>query len=68
MNENVPLSVMLETAKSKCKSAINGVLADTKLPAYLFEGIIVDILAELRERKAYELMNDLQNAQKTESK
>lgn len=58
MPDNIPLSIMLETAKGKFISAFNEVLADTKLPAYLIEGIVLEILADLRNRKNLELMMD----------
>ena len=58
MPDNTPLSIMLESAKGKFVSAFNEVLADTKLPAYLVEGIVLEILADLRNRKNLELMMD----------
>lgn len=58
MPDNMPLSIMLESAKGKFVSAFNEVLADTKLPAYLVEGIVLEILADLRNRKNLELMMD----------
>lgn len=69
MPDNVPLSIMLESAKGKFVSAFNEVLADTKLPAYLVEGIVLEILADLRNRKNLELMMDyaaMQNKEKKE--
>lgn len=59
MNKNnMPLSITLETAKSKLKSAFNEVLSESKLPAYLMEGIVLEILADIRNRKNIELMMD----------
>jgi hypothetical protein len=69
MPDNTPLSIMLESAKGKFVSAFNEVLADTKLPAYLVEGIVLEILADLRNRKNLELMMDysvMQNKEKKE--
>ncbi len=69
MSDNTPLSIMLESAKGKFVSAFNEVLADTKLPAYLVEGIVLDILADLRNRKNIELIMDyaaMQNKEKKE--
>lgn len=69
MPDNTPLSIMLESAKGKFVSAFNEVLADTKLPAYLVEGIVLEILADLRNRKNIELMMDyaaMQNKEKKE--
>lgn len=58
MPDNMPLSIMLESAKGKFVSAFNEVLTETKLPAYLVEGIVLEILADLRNRKNLELMMD----------
>lgn len=58
MPDNTPLSIILESAKGKFVSAFNEVLVDTKLPAYLVEGIVLEILADLRNRKNLELMMD----------
>lgn len=69
MSDNTPLSIMLESAKGKFVSAFNEVLSDTKLPAYLVEGIVLEILADLRNRKNLELMMDyaaMQNEEKKE--
>lgn len=69
MPDNTPLSIMIESAKGKFVSAFNEVLADTKLPAYLVEGIVLEILADLRNRKNLELMMDyaaIQNKEKKE--
>lgn len=55
----IPLSVMLENAKKMTASAIQDVLNQTKLPAYLFEGILVGLLADIREQKNNELIADI---------
>ena len=55
----IPLSVMLENAKKMTASAIQDVLNQTKLPAYLFEGILVGVLADIREQKNNELIADI---------
>ncbi len=68
MPDNTPLSIMLETAKGKFVSAFNEVLADTKLPAYLVEGIVLEILADLRNQKNLELMMDYADMQNKEKK
>ncbi len=58
MMNNTSLSIILETAKGKFVSAFNEVLADTKLPAFLAEGIVLEILADIRNRKNFELLTD----------
>lgn len=57
-NNNLPLSIIIENAKGKLIQAFNEVLAEAKLPAYLTEGIILEILSEVRSRKNLELVSD----------
>ena len=61
MPDKIPLSITLDSAKHKFISAFNDVLKDTKLPAFLVEGIVLEILADLRNRKNIELMMDYAN-------
>lgn len=69
-NNNLPLSIIIENARGKLIQAFNEVLAETKLPAYLTEGIILEILSEVRSRKNLELVSDYnrvnQNTEKEE--
>nr|DAL49728.1 MAG TPA_asm: hypothetical protein [Caudoviricetes sp.] len=69
-NNNSPLSIIIENARGKLIQAFNEVLAETKLPAYLTEGIILEILSEVRSRKNLELVSDYnrvnQNTEKEE--
>ena len=59
MNEkNVPLSIMLENAKGMMIDAFNQVQEKSNLPAYLMEGIIVDLLSQVRNQKNLELVQD----------
>lgn len=59
MNEkNVPLSVMLENTKGMMFDAFNQVQEKSNLPAYLMEGIIVDLLSQVRNQKNLELVQD----------
>lgn len=62
MDNNMPLNIMLELAKTEFKQAFNKVLNETKLPAYLVEGIVLDILADIRNRKNFELMAEYKAA------
>jgi hypothetical protein len=59
--KNIPLSILLENAKGKFINAFNQILEETNLPAYLMEGIIVEVLAETRARKNLELVSDYNN-------
>ena len=58
MDEKTPLSIALENARRKVISSFNEVITQTKLPAFLMEGIALEMLADLRDRKAIELMLD----------
>lgn len=39
--------------------AVQDVLNQTKLPAYLYEGILIGVLSDIREQKNQELMSDI---------
>lgn len=58
MSDQQPLSIMLENAKGLTFQAINKVQEQTKLPAYLFEGILMEVLADIRNQKNMELVAD----------
>lgn len=66
--KTIPLSILLENAKGKFITAFNQILEETNLPAYLMEGIIVEVLAETRARKNLELVSDYNSMNQTETK
>lgn len=68
--ENMPLSIMLENAKTLMIDAFNQVQQKTNLPAYLMEGIVLDLLAQIRNQKNVELVADMNRmkANKAEKK
>ena len=71
MSENKnqkPLSVMMENAKGMMISAFNEIQAETALPAYLMEGIVLDLLAQVRNQKNLELVSDYNKMQVQEEK
>lgn len=55
---NIPLSVLLENTKIRMTDSVNKVIQESNLPAYLIEGILSDILAEVRKKKNLELASD----------
>lgn len=55
---NVPLSIRLGIAKTRFVKAFNEAQAETMLPACLVEGIVMEIVADIRERKNIELLAD----------
>lgn len=59
MSKNVPLSVLMETARGKLIQAFNQVLDETRLPAYLYEGMLLELLSDVRNRKSLELVSDM---------
>lgn len=66
--KSIPLSILLENAKGKFITAFNQIVEETNLPAYLMEGIIVEVLAETRARKNLELVSDYNSMNQTETK
>ncbi len=66
--KTIPLSILLENAKGKFITAFNQIMEETNLPAYLMEGIIVEVLAETRARKNLELVSDYNSMNQTETK
>ena len=65
-NKQVPLSVMMENAKSRMTAAFSQVAEETHLPAYLLEGIVAGILADIRNQKNLELAADYAAMNKTD--
>ena len=59
MNQNMPLSMLMESAKMRFVQAFNQVIDETKLPAFLYEAMLLDLLAETRSRKNLELIADI---------
>lgn len=55
---NIPLSVLLENTKIRMTDSVNKVIKESNLPAYLIEGILSDILSDVRKQKNFELASD----------
>lgn len=58
------LIIILERARAILKNALNRVIKETALPAYLIEGILLDLLADVRAQKAVELAAECENTLK----
>lgn len=56
--EQIPLSILMENTKGKMTAAVNQSIEESGLPAYLIEGILTGILAEVRNQKNLELISD----------
>ena len=61
---NIPLSVLLENTKIRMTDSVNKVIQESNLPAYLIEGILSDILSDVRKQKNIELASDYATMQK----
>ena len=64
--KNIPLSVMMENTKGMKFEAFQQVQEKSNLPAYLMEGIIVDLLSQVRNQKNLELVSDMQRMNQSE--
>ena len=53
------LSEIMEKTSQRFNATAIQVLSDSGLPAYLAEGIVVGLLADIREKKAAELTHEL---------
>lgn len=53
------LSEIIETASQRFNATAIQILSDSGLPAYLAEGIVVGLLADIREKKAAEITQEL---------
>jgi len=64
--DNIPLSVLMEQTKGKLIMSFNRIIDEVQLPAFLVEGMLLEILAEVRKQKNYELAADIasKNAEK----
>lgn len=63
---NMPLSIMIENAKGALNQAFNEILQQSNLPAYLMEGIVVDLLSQIRCQKNLELVSDMNMMKQSE--
>lgn len=58
MTKQTPLSILLENARAKIITETNKAMQETGLPAFLLEGILLEVLSDVRARKAIELTAD----------
>lgn len=63
MSEKLPLSVLMENTKGKLTQAFNQIIGESHLPAYLLEGMLLELLSETRNRKNLELISDINTMQ-----
>ncbi len=67
-NDTTPLSVIMESARTELITAFNEAAQKSRLPAFLLEGIVEGLLADIRARKNAELAAEVKtvNEQKKE--
>lgn len=51
----VPLSAMIQSARGYMNDAVNQIMDKTSLPAYLMDGVISEVLADIRKREICEM-------------
>ena len=52
-----PLMIVIEEAKTKLFSAFNDIAKETKLPPFLLESVVVDLLSDIRQNKYINLIS-----------
>lgn len=57
---------MIENTSQRINAAVFNITQESGLPAYLTEGIILGLLADVRERKAAELIMSIREENKKE--
>lgn len=62
---NKPLSILLEQARMNILNATNQAIQESNLPSYLIEGVLCDILSDIRKQKAIELVMDYEKVNET---
>ena len=58
------LIIILERARAILKNALSRAINETALPAYLIEGILLDLLADVRAQTAAEIAAEYEDALK----
>lgn len=61
------LLTIMEDVRLKTTLAINQIIEETHIPAYLMEGILQGCLADIRAAKASELRVEMLSEQQTET-
>ena len=55
----LPTSLKIANAKGKILSTVNLASVEYNLPAFILEGILADILSEVRSQARIEVLNDM---------
>lgn len=62
------LITIIERTRIKTKYEINKILRESRLPAYLMEGIITGVLCDIREQKTIEIVQEIETKNENEEK
>ena len=55
----LPVSLKIANTKGKILSTVNLASVEYSLPAFILEGILADILSEVRSQAGIEVLNDM---------
>ena len=58
-SKQIPLSVAIEQTRTKIIRDVNKAISESGLPAYLLEGVFLELLADVRESKVREISAEL---------
>lgn len=62
MKNKMPLSIIIENVRADLFNEYNRVVSQSGLPAYLMEGIVVEILSEIRKQKNIDMIIEMNKA------
>ena len=51
----IPLNSLINTVRIRLQSAMSEIAAETNMPAYLLDGIVCELLSDIRKREIEEL-------------
>ena len=54
-NTAIPLNDLINTARFRLKSVVADIVNETNMPAYLLDGIICELLSDIRKQEIEEL-------------
>lgn len=63
-----PLMIVIEEAKAQLFTAFNNIVKETKLPSFLLEGVVNDLLSDIRRQKNIDLMTMLDMKEEEEQR
>ena len=55
------LMLLIEKAREIQRTAISNIIKETKLPAYLIEGVLLEALSEIRAQKVTEVIVNMRS-------